>query len=57
MRKVFWDNPYQYSLTTKVASIDGNQIVPEENGCRFFCERAEQKLDAMFYSIYFAEIC
>ncbi|MBS3902862.1 MAG: alanyl-tRNA editing protein [Anaplasmataceae bacterium] len=30
MRKVFWDNPYQHTLTTKVDSIIGNQIVFEE---------------------------
>ncbi len=29
MHKVFWDNPYQHSLQTKVASVDGNRIVPE----------------------------
>lgn len=27
MRKVFWDNPYQQSLITKVVSVNGNQIV------------------------------
>ncbi len=30
MRKVFWDNPYQYNLITKVASIVGNRILLEE---------------------------
>ena len=30
MRKVFWENPYQQTLTTKVASIDGNQIIVED---------------------------
>lgn len=30
MRKVFWDNPYQHSLTTKVVSIDGNQLLFED---------------------------
>lgn len=30
MRKVFWDNPYQQQLTTKVASVSGNRIVFEE---------------------------
>ncbi len=30
MRKVFWDNPYQHSLTTKVASVDGNRLLFEE---------------------------
>lgn len=29
MRKVFWDNPYQQSLITKVVSVNGNQIVFE----------------------------
>ncbi len=27
MRKVFWDNPYQQSLETKVSQVDGNVIV------------------------------
>lgn len=26
MRKVFWDNPYQQSLTTTITAIDGNRI-------------------------------
>ncbi len=30
MRKVFWENPYQKSLTTHVAAVDGNQVVFEE---------------------------
>ncbi len=30
MRKVFWDNPYQKTLTTKVASVCGNRILLEE---------------------------
>ncbi|MBY0461781.1 MAG: alanyl-tRNA editing protein [Alphaproteobacteria bacterium] len=30
MRKVFWDNPYQTSLITKVTSVLDNRIVPEE---------------------------
>jgi Ser-tRNA(Ala) deacylase AlaX len=30
MRKVFWDNPYQQSLTTKVTSVNGNQLLLEE---------------------------
>jgi len=30
MRKVFWDNPYQQCLTTKVAEVSGNRILLEE---------------------------
>lgn len=30
MRKVFWDNPYQQTLQTKVASVTGNRILLEE---------------------------
>lgn len=30
MRKVFWDDPYQQTLTTKVVSVDGNQISVED---------------------------
>lgn len=30
MRKVFWGNPYQTTLETKVASINGNEIVFED---------------------------
>ncbi len=26
MRKVFWENPYQHTLVTKVSSVDGNEI-------------------------------
>ncbi|MBA3239491.1 MAG: hypothetical protein H0T62_14270 [Parachlamydiaceae bacterium] len=27
MKKIFWDNPYQQSLETKVSQVDGNEIV------------------------------
>jgi hypothetical protein len=27
MRKVFWDNPYQQFLETKVSQVDGNVVV------------------------------
>lgn len=30
MRKVFWDNPYQHTLTTKVAQVSGNELLFEE---------------------------
>jgi Ser-tRNA(Ala) deacylase AlaX len=30
MRKVFWDNPYQQTLTTKVAEVIGHEVVFEE---------------------------
>ncbi|HLW72835.1 MAG TPA: alanyl-tRNA editing protein [Candidatus Babeliales bacterium] len=30
MRKVFWDDPYQHSLNTIVAAVDGNTIVCAE---------------------------
>jgi len=30
MRKVFWDNPYQASLTTTVRSVVGNRVLLEE---------------------------
>jgi Ser-tRNA(Ala) deacylase AlaX len=30
MRKVFWDDPYQHSLVTRVASVAGDQVVFEE---------------------------
>lgn len=30
MRKVFWENPYQHELTTKVASVDGNQALKRD---------------------------
>lgn len=30
MKKVFWDNPYQHTLTTKVTSVDGNILTFEE---------------------------
>jgi Ser-tRNA(Ala) deacylase AlaX len=30
MRKVFWDDPYQQTLTTKVVFVDGNQILVKD---------------------------
>jgi Ser-tRNA(Ala) deacylase AlaX len=30
MQKAFWENPYQHHLTTKVARVDGNQVLLEE---------------------------
>lgn len=30
MRKVFWDNPYQTELVTKVLSIEGNKVLFEQ---------------------------
>ncbi len=27
MKKIFWDNPYQQSLTTNVAAVDGNTVL------------------------------
>lgn len=29
MRKVFWENPYQQSLKTKVISVEGNELLFE----------------------------
>lgn len=30
MRKIFWDDPYQQTLMTKVSQVNGNQILLEE---------------------------
>ena len=30
MRKVFWDKPYQHTLSTTVARVDGNQVLFNE---------------------------
>jgi Ser-tRNA(Ala) deacylase AlaX len=30
MRKVFWDNPYQQTLTTTVKAVDGNRVLLAE---------------------------
>lgn len=30
MKKVFWENPYQRVLSTKIADVNGNQILLEE---------------------------
>ena len=30
MRKVFWDNPYQHTLVTKIFSVEGNTILFDE---------------------------
>ncbi len=37
MRKVFWDNPYQTTLITTVASVDGNRILFDETIAFSFC--------------------
>lgn len=37
MRKVFWDNPYQQTLETRVASVDGTQILLKETIIFSFC--------------------
>jgi Ser-tRNA(Ala) deacylase AlaX len=30
MKKIFWDDPYQCELTTKVSEVEGNQVLFEE---------------------------
>lgn len=30
MKKVFWENPYQRTLSTKVAAVNGNQVLLDE---------------------------
>ena len=30
MKKIFWENPYQQALTTRVLSVEGNKILFEE---------------------------
>ena len=30
MKKVFWENPYQTTLSTKVSSVDGNKVLFDE---------------------------
>ena len=30
MKKIFWENPYQHTLTTQVTAIDGNRILCAE---------------------------
>lgn len=30
MKKIFWDNPYQRELTTKVSEVNGNQVLFED---------------------------
>ncbi len=30
MKKLFWDNPYQQELTTRVSEVNGNQLLFEE---------------------------
>lgn len=30
MRKIFWENPYQCTLATKVTAVDGNKLLFEE---------------------------
>ncbi len=37
MKKIFWDNPYQAELTTKVVSVDGNKVLFEETIAFSFC--------------------
>lgn len=37
MRKVFWEDPYQQTLTTKVAQVDGNRVLFEDTIAYSFC--------------------
>jgi Ser-tRNA(Ala) deacylase AlaX len=37
MRKVFWDNPYKTELTTKVAAVNGNELLFDETIIFSFC--------------------
>ncbi len=37
MRKVFWENPYQQELATKVASAQGNEVLFTETIAYSFC--------------------
>jgi len=37
MRKVFWDNPYQTELETKVSSVNGNEVLFDETIIFSFC--------------------
>ena len=30
MKKIFWENPYQHSLTTTILSVDGNRVLLKE---------------------------
>lgn len=30
MKKIFWENPYQHSLVTKIASVEGQRILLDE---------------------------
>jgi Ser-tRNA(Ala) deacylase AlaX len=30
MKKIFWDNPYQHELNTRVSAVNGNQVLFEE---------------------------
>lgn len=37
MKKVFWDNPYQTELETRVAAVNGNEILFDETIIFSFC--------------------
>ena len=37
MQKVFWDNPYQHTLVTKVAKADGNELLFKKTIAFSFC--------------------
>lgn len=37
MQKVFWDNPYQSSLNTKIADVLDNEFIPEATIAYSFC--------------------
>ena len=30
MQKIFWENPYQQTLGTKIVSVNGNEVLPEK---------------------------
>lgn len=44
MKKVFWDNPYQTELVTKIASLDGNKVLFEETIAYSFAGGQESDL-------------
>src|SRR3990167_5524479 len=48
MKKIFWENPYQTSLTTRVASVNGNEVLVEETIAYSFS--GGQESDSAFFN-------
>lgn len=55
MEKIFWSNPYQHTLDTKIISINGNEILLEKPS-RFHFQEDRKAIEhssmALKYSVH-----